>query len=129
MDDPFLEQIVWSGLAFIVLVGAAPWASLCKPTGPLNELRARGLLAEAFPHRTVESVWLGADGKAALAKSGALALIVCAVGEGFVVRQIPWAQALSRSFRSGSIKIDLSDDAAPPALISLIAWPPKNLAA
>jgi hypothetical protein len=129
VHDPFLSQIAWTGVAIMILVGAASLMSFIKPSGPITELRARGLFAEAFPHRTLDGVWLGADGRAALAKSGGLALIVCLVGETFLVRQIPWGQALSSSFRSGRLCIDLADDAAPVAVISLTAWPPSELAA
>ena len=129
MDDPFLSQIAWTGVAVMTLVAAATFMSFIKPSGPITEFRARGLFAEAFPNRRIENVWLGADGRAALAKSGGLALVVCAVGESFLVRQIPWGQALSSSFRSGRLCIDLGDDAAPVAVISLTSWPPKELAA
>ena len=129
MDDPLLSQIAWTGVAVMVLVGAATLFSFIKPSGPISELRARGLFAEAFPDRTIEGVWLSADGRAALAKSGGLALVVCLVGDSFLVRQIPWAQALSSSFRSGRLSVDLGDDAAPVAVISLTAWPPTELAA
>ncbi len=47
------------------------------------------------------------------------------MGDGFVARQIPWAQALAASFRNGRISIDLADVAATRAVNALDAWPPK----
>jgi hypothetical protein len=58
-----------------------------------------------------------------------MALVLCRVGDGFAARQIPWAQAVSSSFRNGRLRIDLSDISAPVATISLPSWPPKDLAA
>ena len=43
-----------------------------------------------------------------------------------VARQIPWAQALAASFKDGRISIDLTDVAAPRAVIALPSWPPKG---
>ena len=126
---PLVQQIAVSCIIVMVLVTVASLASLCRPNGPLNELRVRNLLAEAFPHRVVETVWMGADGRAALAKSGGLALVVCAVGEEFKMRQLPWALALSEGFRSGRLRINLADDSVPNTVISLTSWPPKDLAA
>lgn len=129
MDDGFLFQLAASAAAVGVLIGLAAWAKIAKPAGPLDEHRARGLLAEEFPTRTIDALWIASDGAGALAKSGGLALVLCQVGDGFAARQIPWAQAISASFRNGKLCVDLSDIAAPRATISLPAWPPKDLAA
>jgi hypothetical protein len=56
-----------------------------------------------------------------------MALVLCRFGDGFVARQIPWAQALAARVKNGRIRIDLADAAAPRAVISLESWPPKGL--
>jgi hypothetical protein len=129
VDDGFLFQLAASMGAVAVLVGLAAWAKISKPAGPFDEARVRAILAEEFPTRTLDAVWVASDGAGALAKSGGLALVVCQVGDGFAARQIPWAQAVAASFRDGRLCVDLSDIAAPRAVIALPSWPPNDLAA
>jgi hypothetical protein len=127
MDDAFFVQLALSAAAVGALVALAAWAKIAKPAGPLDEQKARALLAEEFPTRTIDAVWVASDGAGALARSGGMALVICQVGDGFAARQIPWAQAISATFRNGRLSIDLSDIAAPKAVIALPSWPPKNL--
>ena len=129
MSDAFFIQLALSAAAVAVLVGFAAWAKIAKPAGPLDERKARALLAEEFPGRKIDAVWVGTDGSGALARSGGLALVLCQVGDGFAARQIPWAQAVAASFRNGQLCVDLSDISAPRATISLPSWPPSDLAA
>ena len=110
-------------------VQLAAWAKIAKPAGPLDEHRAREILALEFPARRLDAVWVASDGAGALARSGGLALVICQVGDGFAARQIPWAQAVSASFRDGRLCIDLADIAAPKATLNLPSWPPNDLAA
>jgi threonine dehydrogenase-like Zn-dependent dehydrogenase len=126
MGDAFFVQLALSAGAVGVLVAIAAWAKIARPVGPLDEHKARVLLAEEFPTRTVDAVWIASDGCGALAKSGGLALVICRVGDGFAARQIPWPQAVSATFKNGRLSIDLSDIAAPRAVIALPAWPPKS---
>ena len=125
----FLVQVAASGAAVAALVGLAAWARIARPLDPLDEARARELLAEEFPGRRIEAVWVGIDGAGALAKSGAAALVLVRLGDGYAARQIPWAQAVATGFRSGQITLDLGDVAAPRAVIAFASWPPKDLAA
>ncbi len=129
MDTAIFTQLALSAAAVGVLVLVAAWAKIAKPVGPLDEHRARGILAEEFPTRAIDGLWIASDGCGALARSGGLALVLCRVGDGFVARQVPWAQAVSATFKDGKLSIDLSDISAPRAVISLPAWPPKDLAA
>lgn len=129
MNAAYFIQLAASTAAVAVLVGIAAWAKIAKPAGPLDEARARALLAEEFPGRKLDAVWIGSDGAGALARSGGLALVICQVGDGFAARQIPWAQAVAASFRNGRLTVDLSDISAPRATIALPSWPPKDLAA
>jgi hypothetical protein len=127
MGQAFYIQLAASGVAVALLVGLAAWAKIAKPAGPLDETRARFLFGEEFPGRKLDGVWVAADGAGALARSGGLALVICAVGDGYAARQIPWAQAISSSFRNGRLSVDLSDVAAPVAVLAFEVWPPKDL--
>lgn len=129
MNEESFIQLAASMAAVAVLIAVVAWAKISKPAGPLDDHKVRGILADEFPTRTVDAVWISSDGTGALAKSGGMALVVCQVGDGFAARQIPWAQAISASFRNGQLCVDLSDIAAPRATISLPSWPPKDLAA
>lgn len=129
MNDEFFIQLASSAAAVGALIALAAWAKIAKPVAPLDEYKARAMLAEEFPGRTVEAVWIASDGCGALAKSGALALVICRVGDGFAARQIPWGQAVSATFKNGKLSVNLGDIAAPTAVISLPSWPPKDLAA
>ncbi|MFL5295390.1 MAG: hypothetical protein ACJ798_03310 [Phenylobacterium sp.] len=130
-DSPLLThalyiQLAGSAAAVSVLVAVTAWANIARSAPPLDEDRARKLLAEEFPGRKIERLWIAVDGLGALAKAGGMALVLCRLGDGYVARQIPWAQALAASFKDGRISIDLSDVAAPKAVISLPSWPPKG---
>jgi hypothetical protein len=129
VSQAFLVQTALSGLAVLVLVLLAAWAKIAKPMPPLSDARAAKLLGEEFPGRKLDRVWVAVDGRGALAKSGASALILCEVGDHYVARNIPWAQAVSATFRDGVLKLDLSDVAAPQARLALQAWPPQDMAA
>lgn len=129
MDEAFFVQLALSGAAVAILVGLAAWAKIAKPSGPLDETRARKLFEDEFPGRRLDTVWVASDGAGALARSGGLALVLCQVGDGFAARQIPWAQAISASFRNGKLCVDLTDISAPRATLCLPSWPPKDLAA
>lgn len=129
MDEAFFVQLALSGAAVAVLVGIAAWAKIAKPAGPLDEHKARDLFAFEFPGRRLDAVWVSSDGTGALARSGGLALVICPVGDGYAARQIPWAQAISASFKNGKLCVDLTDISAPRATLSLPSWPPKDLAA
>lgn len=129
MDEAFFVQLAASAAAVGALIALAAWAKIAKPAEPLDEARARAMLAEEFPGRAIHGLWVASDGAGALARSGGLALVICQVGDGYAARQIPWAQAVAASFRDGKLCVDLADVAAPRATISLPSWPPKDLAA
>lgn len=107
-----------------LLAALSAWARIAKPMPPLTEVRARALFAEEFPTRTVETLWIAADGRGALARSGALALVLCELGDGYMARSLPWAQALASTFRDGVLRLDLSDLDAANARLAFDTWPP-----
>jgi len=125
VDKAFLIQLAASAAAVMGLVGLAAWAKIAKPLNPLDDRRALRMFGEEFPGRVVDRVWVAVDGRGALARSGASALVLFEVGDGYVARHIPWAQAVASSFRDGVVKLDLSDVAAPMARLALESWPPS----
>jgi HAMP domain-containing protein len=126
LNQAVFIQLAASGAAVAAMVALAAWANIARPTLPLDDALARRQLAEEFPGRDVEGLWIAVDGLGAVAKSGAMALVLCRLGDGYVARQIPWAQALAASFKDGRISIDLADVAAPRAVIALETWPPRG---
>ncbi|WP_337188372.1 hypothetical protein [Phenylobacterium sp.] len=127
MDEAFFIQLALSAAAVGALVAIVAWAKIAKPVRPLDDHKARVLLAEEFPTRSIDAIWTASDGAGALAKSGGMALVLCRVGDGFAARQIPWPQAVSATFRNGRLHVNLDDIAAPAATIRLPSWPPENL--
>lgn len=124
MSQALFVQFAASAGAIAVLVSLAAWAKIAKPMTPLTDAKALDLLAQEFPGRPIDRVWVAIDGRGALAKSGAAALVLCEVGDGYVARHIPWTQAVASSFRDGVVRLDLSDVAAPLARLALQNWPP-----
>jgi hypothetical protein len=125
----FAVQLAGSGVAVALLVALSAWARIARPSPPLTEGRARALLGEDFPGRTISNLWIAIDGAGALGRSGASALVLWRAGDGYVSRNIPWAQALSASFKDGRLTLDMDDQEAPQAHLAFDAWPPKDLVA
>lgn len=124
-----LIQLAVSALAVAAMVGLAAWATRGRGAPPLDEAQARCCLADEFPGRAVDGLWLAADGKGAVAKSGDQALILTRMGDGYAARRLPWAKAAAASARDGRVSIPLSDPGAPRAVLEIAAWPPKEAAA
>ena len=129
MNQAFLIQLIGSAVAVTAMVAIAAWARIARPLPPLAEAAARALLAEEFPGRAVEALWLAGDGKGALARSGEQALVLCRMGDGYLARQLAWSAARAARFEAGRLTLDLHDVGAPKAEIVLEAWPPEGLAA
>ncbi len=127
MNTAFFIQTAASGVAIALLVALAAWAKIARPGSPLTDAYARALFAQEFPGRILDGVWIAGDGAGAVAKSGGLALVLCQVGDAYMARQLPWAQALAASFRDGRVRIDLADAGAPCATLVMPAWPPQGL--
>ena len=127
IDRAYLIQTGGSALAVGLLIALAAWARIAKPAPPLSDARARALFADEFPGKAIDRLWVTVDGRGALARAGASALVLCAVGDGYVARHIPWAQALASTFKDGALRLDLADIAAPKATLAFDAWPPQGL--
>jgi hypothetical protein len=129
VNTAYLIQLAVSATAVGLMIGLAAWATRGRGAPPLDEAEARRWLADEFPGRKVEALWIAADGLGALAKSGDRALILTRVGDGYAARQIDWAKALAARSEGGLVRIALADVTAPRAVLALPAWPPKELAA
>ncbi|HLZ76093.1 hypothetical protein [Phenylobacterium sp.] len=129
MNSAALIQFAISAVAVAAMVGLAAWATQGRPAPPLDEATARRWLADEFPGRTLDGLWLAADGKGCVARSGDRALVLTRMGLGYAARQVPWRQAAAASFRDGRLSIAFGDVAAPRAVLAMTAWPPKELAA
>jgi hypothetical protein len=125
----YLIQFAVSALAVALMVGIAAWATRGRGAPPLDEATARAWLADEYPGRAIEGLWLAADGLGAVAKSGDAALVLSRMGDGYVARPVAWAQAAAANPTDGRIRIAFADVAAPGAVLAIPAWPPKEVAA
>jgi hypothetical protein len=124
-----LIQLAVSALAVAMMIGLAAWATRGRGAPALDEPAARRLLAEEFPDRTVEALWLAADGKGAVAKSVDLALVLARMGDGYMARKLAWSEAAATPVRDGRLRLALREPGAPRAILTFAAWPPKDLPA
>jgi hypothetical protein len=129
MSTAFLIQTGASLVAIGLMVALAAWAKIPRPQPALDEARARVLIAEDYPELSLERVWISADGAGAVAKSGAWALVLTRLGDGWAVRRLSWLRAAAAPVADGKVLLRLNDMAAPRAVLALGAWPPKELAA
>ena len=121
-------QLAGSAAAVAVLVGITAWANIARSAPPLDEDRARKLLNDEFPGRTLDGLWVrtvDVHGRRQVRRMRPRVLCPDG-GDGYVARQVPWGQALAASLKDGRISIDLADVAAPRAVIALAKWPPKG---
>jgi hypothetical protein len=125
----FLIQLAVSATAVGLMIGLAAWATRGRGAPPLDEATARRWLADEFPGRTVDALWIATDGLGALAKSGDRALVLTRMGDGYAARQVDWTTTLAARPQDGRLRIALADVTAPKAVLALPAWPPKELAA
>jgi len=126
---PFLLQFAVSAIAVGLMIALAAWATRGRGAPPLDEVTARRWLADEFPGRAIEGLWIATDGLGAVAKSGEQALILTRMGDGYAARQVAWGRALAAPGRDGRVRIALGDVTAPRAALALGAWPPKEMAA
>jgi hypothetical protein len=124
-----LIQLAVSAFAVAAMVGLAAWATRGRGAPPLDEAAARRWLADEFPSRSVEGLWLATDGRGAVAKSGDRALVLSRLGDGYVARQTPWREALAAPVTDGRVRVAFADVAAPGAVLAMAVWPPKELTA
>jgi hypothetical protein len=129
LSTAFLLQTLGSAVAVGLMVAFAAWAKIARPSPPLDEARARALLAEDFPDLAIDQLFLSGDGSGALARSGDAALVLSRLGDGWTARRLGWAEALNGRYAAGRLTLPLGDPGAPKAVIALAAWPPAGAAA
>lgn len=111
MTSGFWIQFAGSAIAVAILVALAGWASIARAIPPLEIDQARRLMAEEFPDKSIDQLWIADDGKAALARSGDFGLVIYRVGDGLVGRQVPWS-AIPKAV-AGHLTLSFGDFAAP----------------
>jgi len=126
VNSAYLIQLAVSALAVALMIGIAAWGTRGRAAPPLDEAAARAWLADEFPGRRLEGLWLAADGRGAVARSGDEALVLSRMGDGYVARRVAWASAVAARARDGRVRIPLADIAAPRVELALPAWPPKE---
>lgn len=119
MEQAYIIQFAVSAVAIIVLASVAAWARIPRQVAPLDESSARAVIADELPDTPIERVWIDAVGQAAVAKSGAEAVVLFRVGDGFAVRQAPWSNLAKADARDGRVVIRFGDPAAPAARFQL----------
>lgn len=119
LDEGYLLQFAVSAVAICVMAAVAAWARIPRPLAPLTEASARALIADELPDAAVEAVWVDAGGQAAVARAGEEGVVLFRVGDGYAVRQAPWAQVRAARAREGRLVIRLGDPGAPAAVFRL----------
>lgn len=127
MTPAQIIQYIGSFAGILLLVGIAAWARIARPAPDLDEASARALIVDEFPDHAVGPVWVAADHRAALARSGEEALIVYRAGDGYVARSMPWTRLVEGKTDKGRVALALADFTAPRARLALAEgapWPP-----
>ena len=122
-------QTLASGVAIFILAALAWRFGVGRHPAVLTDAHARALLADEFPGAAIGSIWLAADGRSALARSGGEALIVYSVGDGHVVRSAPWANIAAGEVIGTRVLVRLHDRSAPRAAFRIgpgAKWPPAQ---
>lgn len=122
-------QLVGSAVAVAAMVGIAAWARIPRPCPPLDDARAREILAVEYPDSAIDAVWLAADGAGAIARSGDQALVIGRLGDSWVSRDLPWDRVLASEIRGGRVRIRVPDSSAPRlnlAVSGVNPWPPEQ---
>ncbi|MDO9336484.1 MAG: hypothetical protein Q7T61_08785 [Caulobacter sp.] len=123
-----LIQLIGSAVAVAAMVGLAAWARIPRAAPPLDPQTARQLLDLDFPGYPIDAVWIAADGRGAIARSGDHALVVTQLGDSWVTRDMPWQAALGSPIKGGRIRLRTADPSAPRlslAVSGVTPWPPE----
>jgi hypothetical protein len=129
LNAALLIQLVISAVAVALMIGLAAWATRGRGAPLLDEATARRWLADEFPGRAIEALWLATDGLGAVAKAADSALVLSRMGDGYMARAVPWARVATAGVKDGRVRIAIDDPAAPKAALAFAAWPPKGMAA
>lgn len=128
MDKGLLVQFAASVAAIGALLAVSAWARIARPIDPLTAETAKTLLTREFG-RALDGVWVSTDGRGAIGRSGVMALVIYQVGDGYLTRRLPWANAVATTRKDGQLRLELGDPAAPTVTLVMGSWPPGRLAA
>ena len=123
----FIEKTAASAVAITLLVALAAWARIARPSPALDDAQVRDICAHEFPGQSLDQVWIAADRQGAIVRSGAEALLIFRLGDGFVSRSVTWSQALDARVEAGQLILRLNDIGAPRVRFVVsddAAWPP-----
>jgi len=126
VNSAYLIQLAVSAVAVALMIGIAAWGTRGRGAPPLDEAAARRWLADEFPGRRLDNLWLAADGRGAVARSADEALVLGRMGDGYVARRVAWASAVAARAKDGRVRIALADVAAPRVELALPGWPPSE---
>ena len=124
MDQAYVIQFAVSATAIIVLALVAWWARIPRQLGPLDEASARAVIAEELPDLAVDRVWVDAAGETAVARAGDEGIVLFRVGDGFAVRDLPWAEVSRPRLVKGRAVFRFRDPGCPSATFKLSGDPP-----
>lgn len=125
MDLPYSIQFAVSAAAIIVLALVAWWARIPRQVAPLDEASARAVIADELPDLTIDAVWVDAARTTAVARAGDDGVVLFRVGDGFAVRELPWADIARPKVVDGRALFRFGDPGAPGAAFQLSgATPP-----
>jgi hypothetical protein len=99
MPTAFLLQLGISAAFIAVMVAVTAVARIPRTTPPLDEAALRRLLRDDYPEVSPDALWISRDGRGGVAAAGDAALIAFPLGDGYVTRDMPWAD-LSRAGRT-----------------------------
>lgn len=119
LDPAYFVQFAVSAVAICVMAAVAAWAKIPRPTPPLDEARARELIAGELPEVAIGEVWIDKTGDTAIARSGDEAVVLFRVGDSYAVRQAPWDEVRKARSRDGRVVIAFHDPGAPAATFRL----------
>jgi hypothetical protein len=78
-----------------------------------------------FPDDRVDALWIAADGRGLVARSGERALVAWRKGDGYVARELAWSAALAAKADKGFIVLKTADG-APRLALRDGPWPPAQ---
>jgi len=125
----FLIQLGVSAAFIAVMVAVTAAARIPRATPALDEAALRHLLSDDYPERWPESVWLSPDGRVGLAAAGDAALIAFRLGDGYVTRDLPWADLARARRTDAEVRLPFGGPGGGEARLSWpggAPWPPER---
>ena len=117
--DSYAAQFAVSAIAIVVLALVAWWAHIPRKVEPLTEASTRALIAEELPDLRIDRVWVDAAGETAVARAGEEGVVLFRVGDGYAVREVPWAEVSRCRLAKGAAVFRFNDPGCPSAAFRL----------